>query len=159
MAGQDNDSGGVLMTKALLLAGNKHSEDVATSMGVFKIRPLTEGEKARIEAVSVKGIKASGKSNAMQSLDVTMDLDTMVANDYEVKAMTLAADLSVGQEKWGANDVKSISLPPDVISLLLTKIREISGMANVDDIIRKFRSQQGGANTGNDGVDRGPQAG
>ena len=151
----ENDSGQAFVTKAQLLEGAKAVHEVETSIGRFHIRPLREGEKAKIEALAVKGIKASGKSDRMQSLDVSMDLDIMVNNDHEVNAHILSYGLSCGGENFSLTDIKNINFPPDVSKVLVNKIREVSGMVNVDDIITQFREKQARSRIGNPDIDGG----
>lgn len=154
----ENESGQVFVTKAQLIEGSKAVHEVETSIGRFRVRPLREGEKAKIEALAVKGIKASGKSDRMNSLDVSMDLDIMVSNDADVTIHVLAFGLSCGGETFSINDIKQINFPPDVSKVLVGKIREVSGMVNLDAILDQFREKQGRSGLGNSNSDGGVEA-
>lgn len=134
----------VYVTKELLLKGAKHIEEVTTSIGIVRVRPLTEGEKARIESLTVKGIKAKGKQNQMTAMDVEMDMEVLIQNDWEVRFHLLAAGLSVDPQKpFTLPEVKSMALPKEISNQLLEAIRKISGLPSAEEILRRFRERQG----------------
>lgn len=133
------------LTKARLLQGTRCIEEVSTPLGVFRVRPLSEGEKARIEALSVKGIKAKGKREAFANMDLEMEMEQVVANDWEVRFHVLAFGLSVDKANtYTVAEVRSMSLTREIVTQLVLKIRDISGMGRPEDILRRFRSESGG---------------
>ena len=130
------------VTKELLLNGIKHVEEVETPLGIFKIRPLSDGEKARVQSITVKGIMARGKRDNMMDLDVTVDMEAMVLNEAESRFQMLAYGLSAEKTVFTVADVKNCNLDPAIRDRLLAEIRRISGLPSGEEALRRFREQQ-----------------
>jgi len=125
--------------KSLIVNGKEHVEDVETEVGVFKVRPLTKGEKDRIAAIENRGAttNASGKGRKMQrggdpDVDVTIDHEKLAEAQAEAFNLTLACGLSVGDEKVTVEDIKKLDVPDRVLDTIYIKIRLISGVATRD---------------------------
>lgn len=135
----------IYLTKERLLKGIRLVEEVRTRMGIFKVRPLTEGEKARVESLSVRGIKAKGNRQSFNNMDLEMEMEKVVENEWEVRCHILAAGLSVDKANtFTVGDIKSLSLDKEVSTQLVTQIRSISGMPRPEEVLRRFRAITGG---------------
>lgn len=154
MAGQDQNGNETevlenpFLTKTRLLQGAALVEEVETELGVFRIRPLTDGERARADALAVRGITTKGRPSEIQDAEVQMDLEMVTSNEWEVKFFILAAGLSISKdpkERFSVGEVKLMRLGEAIITKLLNRIRYISGMPDAEELVRRFRGKQPGS--------------
>jgi hypothetical protein len=137
----------IVMTKERLLKGADLVEEFEIENMVFQIRPLKKGEQAKAEAMAVKGVKASGKQRDAKNPNVEMNMEHLIANDWEVKFYVVACGLSVSKkvkDSFSVNDVKNMNITTEVLDALNSKIRDISGMKEVDDNLDSFPQDDGG---------------
>jgi hypothetical protein len=135
------------VTKERLLQGAKKIEEVETPLGIVKIRPLTEAEKAKIESLGMKGITAKSKDGKMDGMELNME--SILANDHESLVLLLSWGLST-DERYQPKEIKEATIDPAVRDLLVAKIREISGMGEgTSMIVDAFRQESRRQRTGN----------
>jgi len=158
MNGQGNgDEAVIYLTKELLLKGVEHVEEVETEMGVFRLRPLTDGEKAKVDALAVRGMKGKSKRSEMGDMEMEVDLESVTNNTWDISFHILAYGLSADRKQsWSPNEVKNLTLPKTVRELLVATIRRISGLESAEEMLRKFRGASRGADAG--GADPGAGA-
>lgn len=135
----------VYVTKAMLLEGSAWTEDVETDQGLFRVRPLTGGEKAKIAALRVKGFKGQGKGANPDNMDYNMDMEAAVTNEWEATFYILSFGLSVkGGEVWSLRDVKAANFERETKAKLVSAIKRISGMeVTVKEALANFRPDEG----------------
>lgn len=134
-----------ILTKAAVLRGIKNTETVSTSIGLFEIRPLKEGEKNKADAMLLRGIKASGNAQSMGNMNMEGAGDVMVANQSNQQMFILSCGLSVeGKEKWSVHDVENMTLTPLDRATLVSRIRKLSHMPGAEEVAENFRSDSDG---------------
>jgi len=146
---EDNDIERVMLTKELLLKGTKHREEVETEVGVFTIRPLNKGEQARADSLAVRGIKTKGKASNAKDPDMEMDMEGLIKNDWDVKFHVIACGLSVDKRnKFSPGEVRMMDVPNKIMNALAERIKEISGMKEVKDLLDSFQPDGSGERDG-----------
>lgn len=151
MNGERTDEQGqseIFITKELLVKGFRKIEDVHTEVGIFQVRPLMDGEKAKIDALSVRGIKASGKREDIQNMDINLDMEQVITNDWDIRFLIMSCGLSIEKGKpITVGDLKGASLSDAVVKKVVGEIRRISGMSDptvVNAALRRFRGEPTG---------------
>lgn len=148
-----DDSELVMLTKERLLRGAAMVEEFETEVGIFKIRPLNKGEQAKADTLAIRGIKTKGKASTARDPEMEMDVETLIKNDWDVKFHIIACGLSVEKTKFTAGEVRMFQIPNTVMDQLADRIREISGMKEVNDMLQKFRLDGDGERAGDDDPD------
>ncbi len=135
----------LFLTKARLLQGADYTEDIETDMGVFRIRPLTDGEKAKFEALAVKGVKAEPVGNNNQNLKMSADMEQLLLNQHEAEFYLIACGLSFdNRHDFKPAEIKRIIFKGNSRALLVAKIKEVSGMdSGASEILELFRKEHG----------------
>lgn len=156
----DIDPTEVMLTKAKLLEGVEEVEQVQTSMGTFKIRPMTEGEKMRAEALVFKGLKASGGIGNLENLKIEGDAEQIFKNQGEYEFYIIMCGLNIKDgEKWSIQDVKNIKYKPTVKDTLLRRIQAISGLVDLEQKVTEFFRNTPGDGVGEDDSPSGDDTG
>lgn len=116
--------------KAQLLKGAAHREDLHVPElvgddfdGVVQVRPLTEGEQAEVEALTVAGQTVRGKVGERPT-DQEVDVAESAKGQQRARRLRVAYGLSV-DEKWTSSDVAK--LPPRAVTRISRKVRELTG--------------------------------
>lgn len=135
------------LTKEQLLQGNKARDEVELTDGRVQIRPLTEAEKSRVEALGMRGLKADVKGGVMDGM--TMDMEMLTANDFEASYIIIAAGLSVDKEhRVQVREVKDATFKKGDKEKLVEAILKLSGMdAGVLQMMQAFRQTSAGTGT------------
>ncbi len=140
-----------LMTKAKLLAGIDDPIECETEMGVFPIRPMTEGEKTTAEAMLFKGLKASGGISNLENLKIEGDAERIYLNQAEYEFYILMCGLNVkGGDQYSINDVKKVVFKGNTKSVLVKKIMEVSDLISAEEKAAAFFRDRERARTGGD---------
>jgi len=136
------------VTKERLLNGKSQRETIETSLGPVEVRPLTNAEKGKVEALSVKGISVKSKGGNLDGMEI--DLEKTFISDYEANMVILACGLSVSKEvRYTVKDLKESTMEQDVQDALIGGIKELSGMTGVAaGIVSSFRRNSGGERAG-----------
>lgn len=133
-----------MVTKERLLNGVRQVETVETPSGMVRIRPLTKAERARVEAVALKGIKAMSHGAGLSSME--MDMEQLINNDFESQMIILACGLSVDENtRFTLKELKESTMDGDTQEILLKAIGELSGLSeNTYRKVDNFRKVPGG---------------
>jgi hypothetical protein len=130
-----------LLTRTALLAGTGRVEHVYFEelQGELALRPLTDGEYARVEAIKSAGgmtMTAKPKVSGARGSKVELDKDTFQINidpqrmteaAYEADCLAAALSMSVPNgEKWTTEDVKRLE-PPGIVKKIAAKAYELTG--------------------------------
>jgi len=134
------------MTKAQILEGKRAAEMVEIEkLGcTVEIRPLTDGEWARVEAVQLRGVKTTIRGDD----EVTMD--TGKVNDNEHAADLLCCKIGL-TEAWADHELEF--LPAGAVAEISKAVQGLSGVGSGDPakqeaiarVARSFRDESGGA--------------
>jgi len=137
---------------SLLINGAAHVELIETEIGVFGVRPLTNGERAQVKARRGMGLKQKTRVDPVTgqpsgAIDMEIDLEKSELADEEAKFLALAFGLSVEGESYSVRDIKRWTAPEGVLDTLYERICEISGMASSpqEQLKELFRDGGGGA--------------
>lgn len=157
MSGDESDI--KFLTKADLLRGPEPVEVEIEGKGKVMIRPLTDGEyevqkatvlraftaMADMEAIQKrmkeKQVKAPpGQQPSLEGIQINFDLGAFTGAEYEAHVFVCTCGLSVGKEKWTAQEVRRLS-PPGLVGKIATEIYRISGIETPDELVKSFRPQ------------------
>lgn len=124
------------LTKADILMGKdnvsyEHFDELGGEIG---LRPLTDGQYSRVEAVrargtSLKGVPVIGKDGnpdlEKTQLGLEIDMEAMSVAEFEADA--LAVHLSLADDDWTLEEVRGFT-PPGIVSKMAKRVYEISGV-------------------------------
>lgn len=155
------EPGKYVTIQGLLAQGNKYTEDVETSKGVFQIRPMTVGERAEIQVNSMAGIKSKTTADIFSDnpeklgaeADVDIDFTAMQTAQWEAKIKVLAYGLSVGKQSYKPDTIKKVCLTNSDVDILHKSIMAISEVT--PDELVPFRQDGEGKSDGPGDVDGG----
>lgn len=144
------ESGQDFLTKEALLQGNQAREVIQLTDGPVQVRPLTEAEKGKVEALGMRGLKAQVKGGELDGINMEMEMLTL--NDYEAGYIIIAAGLSVSKEqRVQPVEVKNATFKKGDKEALIAGILKLSGMdAGVLEMMQAFRKGAVGKGTGAD---------
>ncbi len=136
------------LTKAMIMQGKGFTSEVELpEMGegvTITIRPLTEGEYAKAQALEGAGLKFKGRpgqlkgKSDMKDLEMEMDIAEIQAAEFRAKSYVVSTCI-VSDEQWTPEDV-GMMRPVGVVDKLVEAIYDISGVkGSVRKQIDEFR--------------------
>ncbi len=114
------------ITRAQLLAGKDFTKEVEIEgLGAVPIRPLTEGEWAKVQSMMISGTIVHAPQG--KPVNVDMDMEKVTLAQFEAKAQAVAYGLAYPGEVTTLDEVKAIR-PASIVERLAGEILDISGV-------------------------------
>lgn len=142
------------LTRADLLAGRNRVEYVYFEEldGEIGLRPLTDGEFARVEAMKASGgltlkarpgvVRGNRAQVDTESMEMDINLEQMTAKAYEADCQAVAYAM-VDEKPWGMNEVRQLQ-PPGIVKKIAAEVYRISGATPASAKEAEFFRQNGG---------------
>ena len=142
------------LTRADLLAGTKRVEYVYFEEldGEIPLRPLTDGEFSRVEAIKASGgmtmtakpqaVKGNRATVDASSMEINVDMEKLAEKGFEADCQAVAYSMADGAA-WTVADVRQLS-PPGIVAKIAAKVYEISGATPAGAKEAEFFRQNGG---------------
>jgi hypothetical protein len=144
------------LKKSDILRTTKGSEEMEIEgLGPVLLRPLSEGEYQKSQAMILTAVSAITSSDVLRKrkpgtdllddVEVRFDLGELTKGEFEANSYIASCGLSTNGEKWTVEEIKSIS-PPGFIEKIAREVCRISGVGgDIEDLIGSFRQKPGGA--------------
>ena len=135
-----------MLTKQQILEGIGGTEEVFIEQigDTVTIRPLTDGQWARVQAVATDGLKMIMRK---QGSEQEVDAGRSAVNNHKAELLTCKLGLV---EPW--NDTELDSRKAGTVSAISNAIKELSGVSDDEDqqaildaAVESFRDELGGA--------------
>jgi len=147
-----------MSVKAQLLKGAAYFEDLDVPElvrddfdGVVQVRPLTDGEQAEVEALTMSGQTVRGQVG-QRPTEQTVDVVESAKGQQRARRLRVAYGLSVNGDTWKPGDVAK--LPPAAVTRISRKVRELTGgEGGLDDAAAAFRGDTAGSGDGDPAPD------
>lgn len=113
-----------LLTKQQILEGKNAEEDVEIEQlgGSVTIRPLTDGQWARVQAVATEGLRLTMRNRGTEQ---ETDAGRSAVNNHKAELLTCKMGLV---ETW--NDTELDSLKAGTVSAIADAIKKLSGISD-----------------------------
>ena len=121
--------------ESLVINGSNHIEPVETEIGLFKVRPLTIGERSQIKAMAWRAISARKDKKSQldkPDMDISLSMDAVKESQDEQRFMVLAKGLSCNGKEFEIEQIKSWIIKESILDLLFDRILAISEVSIED---------------------------
>lgn len=104
--------------------------------GELQLRPLTDAQWTKIEAIRTRGVSISGmpdvnmqdKSNIdMSNMSLSMDMEKITTAEFEADCLAVSFGL-VEEEPWTIEEIKELT-PAGIVKKIAEKIYDLSGVS------------------------------